>query len=234
MALNMAFNNEAELYGIVMRACDFLAGIDEMRDHVNSRRVDTWTRGREDKTVYFVGEEHYSRASIDHVHRHIAPDIQNSPEDWLFLIEGGLILERDPVDSPSHYYLQGLATLHNIPIDEALANIDFKSTRQYIMDNSSLTARDIDRIILKGAMAEERPGASSDPEVIDRMARNIGKPKATVRKLLAMDPTPLDMQDLGPPWNECSKVRLGTLLQGYQGRSKVLVYTGWAHSPAFE
>ena len=235
----MTFRNEDNLYTAFVKA------VKKFEESLRGTAFGNLTRGKfrylerklDGRQVYLLGEEHYSRKPVDYVHWNLVRRIKESPGTWMVLIECAETPMDDPIDSPTHFYIQGLAKLFGLPYEEALADLYAPDTREYIRRNSGITEEDIDRLILTGSMQMCTPEQRADiPRLIKLQSKNLQKPPEYVVKLLEMGPKEdINFEEVvGRHWNDYSRERFHRLLERYSDRRDVMISVGYNHFPAFE
>ncbi len=237
----MAFKSETHLYQAVTRAFTELEAI--LRDHpklgnlldgeckYSSRRL-------YEKQFHLLGEEHFSKKTVDYIHQNLASQIECAPQTWLVLCEDVGEIVEDPVDHPTHFYIQELAKLFRLPLEEPLADLYAPDTREYITREARISKMDIDRLILTGIMnLKTTEDVTRDfPRFVRRLAENLHKPVGYTLRLLRMGPhEELEFgESVGNHWNQYSRERMHQVVEKYPNRSNVLVVVGGNHLPAFE
>lgn len=244
------FQTEEELYEAT------IVGYDKFIDPLKENPVITRSLANEGQPVYtekqsgnrhlyFVGENHFSRESIDFIHRELAPKIRQNPNSWIILREGDRE-STELLDGPSTFYVQELSALFNVPHEDALADIYSLDTRRYIFETKGVSERDIDRIFtsqILGAYSREIRGNNRNlpDHVVDRMVIYLRKPKdyvlALANELLQKPPEP-DFEEKADKviegQNNYSKMRLHEILKKYPERTNVLISAGYRHLPIIE
>ncbi len=107
-----------------------------MREWVKEEHMHYVERQVDGRNIYFVGEEHCSRAPIIQTHETVVPRIDNNPSSWLVLSEDGNRPVKNVALEPGKFYFQKLARIYGLPYDDALTDIYSADTRRHIKQAS--------------------------------------------------------------------------------------------------
>ena len=237
----MAFESEDGLYAIVVRAFEKYKELYKNNPANNPFQDGKLTHSQwtldNGQVVYFVGEEHGIRQSVDYIHNEIVPKIKQDPKTWLILREKRAgVKVQSPMGNPPLFYSQELAKFFKIPYIEALTDLYAPDTRAYIQAKAGINGEDIDRIYLTMVTQE----FATREEIINlslfaQKASKVLKKRVEHALMGPVEDSEQKFRDLViTPWNEYSRERFHRILKQYPNKSNILVCTGSLHLSAFQ